>query len=115
MLLSCLGVVAFIALEVRGVEKVITAPGVEGQWKVTTSGYPSITASVDDTLVFNYDAMHDVVKMASPGCNTTGNTVLAGNDHGGGTGDATHCCTNKYTYTITAADATAGSIYFACS
>ena len=44
-------------------------------------------------------------------CGHTGNTELAGNDYGGGDDDLE----NMYEYTVTSADAAAGSIYFSCS
>lgn len=73
--------------------------------------YDPITASVGDKLVFNFNKYHDVQKMKDDGCGPDGNTEVANNKVGGGEGDLT----NKYTYTVTADDKTAGTIYFSCS
>ena len=57
--------------------------------------------------MFTYASYHDVVKMADAdalaACTTTGNAVLADNTQ------------SPYSYTVTAADQTAGAAYFSCS
>merc|ERR1719491_1818652 len=67
--------------------------------------------AVGDTITFWYGTTHDVMKMSDNTCGADGNTELATNSVGGGKFDLV----NKYTYTVTSADQTAGTIYFSCS
>ena len=57
--------------------------------------------------MFTYGSDHDVIKMADAdalaACTTTGNAELANNAQ------------SPYSYTVTAADQTAGAAYFSCS
>jgi len=123
MPLSFVCVVAFLALGVRGAEHIVTEAktlklGVVGggkkQWSASSGAYPTIKGKVGDTVVFNFNGGHDVQKMSDATCGTTGNTKLASTTVGGGVSGGSGL-TNKFTYTVTAADVTAGAITFACS
>lgn len=94
--------------------KMIGETGMMSSWKAEGPGYQPIAAKVGEKVMFHYNAYHDVQKMSDSSCGNTGNTEMGNNSIGGGTtaggGD-----TNKYVYTVTAADLVATTIYFSCS
>jgi len=110
-------IAALLAVQARGAAhggktcEVAEKGSTKAQWTMGNP-YDPITAAVGDKLVFNFNAYHDVQKMKDSSCGTTGNTEVANNKVGGG---AATGLTNKFTYTVTAADLTAKIVYFACS
>jgi len=92
--------------------KMIGETKMMSSWKAGGSAYQPIAAKVGEKVMFHYNAYHDVQKMSDSSCGKTGNTEMANNSIGGGepANDV-----NKYTYTVTAADLVAKTIYFSCS
>jgi len=115
MPLSFVGVIAFLALGARGAEHIVTDKGGKKHWgNARNQAYATIKGKVGDTVVFNFNGGQDVQKMSDATCGTTGNTKLASTTVGGGVSGGSGL-TNKFTYTVTAADVTAGAIFFASS
>merc|ERR1740130_1026937 len=108
MLYASLSALVLSAHLAEGAQKVVTSTTGVAKWSVGT--YGDLTAAVCDTLVFNYNAYHDVIKMSDGTCGPTGNTELANNAAGGGTSPNP----NKYTYTVQPADG-GSTLYFSCS
>jgi len=91
--------------------KMIGETKMMSSWKAGGAAFQPIAAKVGEKVMFHYNAYHDVQKMSDSSCGKTGNTEMANNSIGGGSG----ADVNKYLYTVTAADLVAKTIYFSCS